>query len=48
MLGKLKPREWASLALASSLLATTGCDYGLENQIVDTIFFALEIVSVWV
>jgi hypothetical protein len=48
MLGKPKPRSWAYLALVSALLATTGCEYSLENQIVDTVFFALEIVDIWV
>ena len=48
MLGKPKSRVWASLALAVALLATTGCEYGLENQIADTVFFALEIVDIWV
>jgi hypothetical protein len=48
MLGKPRRRVWASLALAFALLATTGCEYGLENQITDTVWFALEIVDIWV
>lgn len=48
MFGKPKPRTWAYLALFSALLASTGCEYGLENQIVDTVFFALDIVDIWV
>jgi hypothetical protein len=48
MLAKPKPRVWAALALAVVLLVTTGCEYSLENQIVDTVFFALEIVDIWV
>ena len=48
MLGKPKPRVWACLALAFTLLATTGCERGLGNQITDTILFALDIVGIWV
>ena len=48
MLAKPKPRNWALLALAFSVLATTGCERGLGNQITDTVLFALDIVGIWV
>ena len=48
MLTKPKPRNWAYLTLALSLLATTGCERNLGNQITDTVLFALDIVDIWV
>jgi hypothetical protein len=48
MLAEPKPRNWAYLALALSLLANTGCERDLGNQITDTVLFALDIVDIWV
>ena len=37
-----------TLGLSLLLLTTTGCDRGLDNQITDTVLFALRIVDIWV
>lgn len=37
-----------TLGLSLLLLTATGCDRGLDNQITDTVLFALRIAGIWV